>query len=326
MFSTPGPQRVSCLALALVLIGACSAPGEQASSTTPPSTGPTQTTSSPAPTQTTQAPVRDVRFDADRALRAVHLLAGRIGPREATSDAFDRAATVVARRFESLGYDVSEPTFTVPAGVSWGVPVPEGRTRNVVAAPETLEQGDRYLLVGAHLDTVPQAPGAEDNASGVATLLELARVASHEQTRLPVVFVAFGAEEPRGEGDDWHHFGSRSFVSRMSGADRRSLATMVSLDRVGVGYAVPVCDGGVTDAAVAGDLRRAGRNADVPVTSCGVNQSSDHWSFERAGLPAARVGSTAYPQYHSAADRPPVVDRGQLRRVGMLMWKYLTQQ
>lgn len=284
------------------------------------------TTSSPAPAQTTQAPARDVRFDADRALRTVRLLAGGIGAREATSDAFARAATVVARRFESLGYEVSEPTFTVPAGVSWGVPVPEGRTRNVVATPETLARGDRYLLVGAHLDTVPQAPGAEDNASGVATLLELARLASLEPTRLPVVFVAFGAEEPRGEGDDWHHFGSRSFVSRMSGADRRSLAAMVSLDRVGVGHAVPVCDGGVSDAVVASGLRGAGRDADVPVTSCGVNQSSDHWSFERADLPAARVGSTAYPQYHSVADRPTVVNRAQLRRVGLLMWKYLTQQ
>lgn len=326
MFSTPVPQRVSGLALALVLIGACSTPGGGATPTPQSSSSPMPTTSSPAPAQTTQAPARDVRFDADRALRTVHLLAGRIGPREATSDAFARAATVFARRFESLGYEVSEPTFTVPAGVSWGVPVPEGRTRNVVATPETLARGDRYLLVGAHLDTVPQAPGAEDNASGVATLLELARLASLEPTRLPVVFVAFGAEEPRGEGDDWHHFGSRSFVSRMSGSDRRSLAAMVSLDRVGVGHAVPVCDGGVSDAVVASGLRGAGRDADVPVTSCGVNQSSDHWSFERADLPAARVGSTAYPQYHSAADRPTVVNPAQLRRVGLLMWQYLTQQ
>ena len=40
--------------------------------------------------------------------------------------------------------------------------------------------------------------GAEDNASGVAVMLELARLAAHEPTRLPVAFVAFGAEEPRG--------------------------------------------------------------------------------------------------------------------------------
>jgi aminopeptidase YwaD len=265
----------------------------------------------------------EVRFDVDRAMRTVRLLAGRIGPREATSAAFDEAADIVAARLTELGYDVSQPGFRVPSGVSWGVAVPSGRTRNIVAVPHGLQHGDRYLIVGAHLDTVPQAPGAEDNASGVATLLELARLAGKAPTRLPVVFVAFGAEEPRGPGDDWHHFGSRSFTARMSRSERRHLAAMVSLDRVGVGDAVPVCGGGLTDSAVVAGLRRAGDRADVRMTSCGVNRSSDHWSFERVGLPAARIGSTAYPQYHSELDRPHVVERSQLRRAGLLMWEYL---
>jgi Zn-dependent M28 family amino/carboxypeptidase len=64
-------------------------------------------------------------------------------------------------------------------------------------------------MVGAQLDTVPQAPGAEDNASGVSVLIEAARLAAQRPTRLPVMFVAFAAEEPRGDGEAWHHFGSR---------------------------------------------------------------------------------------------------------------------
>jgi Zn-dependent M28 family amino/carboxypeptidase len=86
---------------------------------------------------------------------------------------------------------------------------------------------------------VPQAPGAEDNASGVAVLLELAWMAAREEPRLPVVFVAFAAEEPRGDGDAMHHFGSRVYVNRMPARERRALRGMVSLDRVGVGQVVP---------------------------------------------------------------------------------------
>jgi hypothetical protein len=256
----------------------------------------------------------------------VRTLAGGIGPREATSRAFDRATDLVAARFAELGYLVAQQTFRVPAGISWGVPVPAGTSSNVIAMPKSRERGDRYLIIGAHLDTVPQAPGAEDNASGVSVMLELARVAASEGTRLPVVFVAFGAEEPRGSGDDLHHFGSREFTAEMSGADRRSLVAMVSLDRVGVGDVVPVCDGGLTGDAVVRDLRIAAQRAGVPTSSCGVNQSSDHWSFERAGLPAARLGSTAYDAYHSSTDRPRVVQSAQLQRTGDLAWAYIASR
>ena len=54
--------------------------------------------------------------------------------------------------------------------------VPAGRTPNVIASPPGFDDEAPHRIVGAHLDTVPQAPGAEDNASGVAVMLELARV------------------------------------------------------------------------------------------------------------------------------------------------------
>ena len=254
-------------------------------------------------------------------------LAGRIGPREATTAAYARAADWVDDRLSGWGYQVSQPAFRVPAGTSWWVPVPAGRTTNVVALPPDFDPQRRYLIVGAHLDTVPQAPGAEDNASGTSVMLELARVAATERTRLPVVFVAFGAEEPRGDGDDWHHFGSQEYVAQMSPAERRNLVAMVSLDRVGVGSVVPVCGGGLTDGPVVRDLQRAARRAQVPTFSCDeVNQSSDHWSFERAGLPAARLGSTAYAGYHNEGDVPSVVQPRQLKRVGELAWEFIAEQ
>jgi hypothetical protein len=60
------------------------------------------------------------------------------------------------------------------------------------------------------------------------------------------------------------------------------------------------------------------RRLDIP-TTVGLNTTSDHESFAVEGLPAARVGSTPYAGYHSAADVPAVVDPAQLRRVGRLL-------
>lgn len=263
------------------------------------------------------------RFDAKAAFQDVRLLAGRIGPRLATAPAFRRATRVVVRRFEHLGYDVEVQTFPVPAGDSWGVPAGAGRSANVVAAPEGFDPRRPHRLVGAHLDTVAVAPGAEDNASGVAVLLDLARLAAAQDPVLPTVFVAFGAEEPRGPGDELHHFGSRHYVATMPARQRRGLRAMVSLDRVGVGRVVPVCTGPLSPPVVRRQLLAAAARVGVPATAC-ANTASDHWSFEKAGHAVARLGSTSYAAYHSAADLPAVVDRAQLGRTGRLAWAWLS--
>ena len=252
----------------------------------------------------------------------VQQLAGRIGPRQGTGAAYRRAARWVAGELRSLGYSVEQRGFRVPGGVSWGVPVAAGRSVNVVATPADFQPGRPHLVVGAHLDTVPQAPGAEDNASGVAVMLAAAEAAAARETRLPVVWVAFGAEEPRGPTDDDHHYGSRHHVAAMPAAQRRALRAMVSLDRVGVGARVPVGSAGQTD-PVQRSLLAAARRAGVPAYADPFSRSSDHWSYVRDGLPAARLGSTPYAAYHSADDLPGVVEPAQLRRTGRLLLAWL---
>jgi len=253
----------------------------------------------------------------------VRLLAGQIGPRLTTGAAYRAAGRVVARRFAALGYDVRRQWFTVPAGNSWGVPVVAGRSFNVVATPPGFDEGEPHRIVGAHLDTVARAPGAEDNASGVAVVLELARLAAAHDPRLPTVFIAFGGEEPRGSGDDMHHFGSRRYVREMSPAQRGSLASMISLDRVGVGSSVPVCTGPLSPPAVMDRIMSLSRATGISAHRCELT-TSDHWSFEKAGYPVARLGSTPYAGYHSEADLPRVVSPRQLDRVGRLSWAWLT--
>jgi hypothetical protein len=289
------------------------APG--ATSSAPPTVEPSDTDTAPTPGSPTEPAGT---FDARAAMADVRALAA-LGPREATSTAYSQAADLVAARLTALGYDVTRERFRVPEGVSWGVPVPAGRSSNVVARLPGGTGDGRPVLVGAHLDTVPQAPGAEDNASGVAVLLELARLAAAEGTARPVTFVAFGAEEPRGPGDDGHHYGSRVHVDR-GGTPRP--AAVVSLDRVGAPGRVPVCTGGLSPLRVRRGLLAAADRVGVPARAC-VNRTSDHWPFERAGRTVARVGGNEYAAYHSAGDRPRAVSRRQIDRVGRTVWEWL---
>ena len=253
---------------------------------------------------------------------AVEHLAGRIGPRHATSAAYAEAARWVAGACATWATGVHRQRVPVPGGSSWGVPVEAGTSVNVVARLPGIDPRRPHLVVGAHLDTVPQAPGAEDNASGVGVLLAAAEAVAERRTRLPVVLVAFGAEEPRGPTDADHHYGSRAYVAALGPAERRAVRGMVSLDRVGVGAVVPV-----GSATPGGDPRSgpcwpppAG-----PAYPCVAeeNRSSDHWSFVRAGLPGVRLGSTPYAGYHSPADVPAVVEPAQLRRTGRVLLAWL---
>jgi len=257
-------------------------------------------------------------------LRDIETLAVEIGPREATSRSYARAADWVERRFTGLGYRVRRENVRVPAGNSWGVPVGGGATVNLIAARPGFDASTEHVVVGAHLDTVPQAPGAEDNASGVAVMLELARLAAAEPPKVPVRFIAFGAEEPRGPGDSLHHFGSSQQVVALSRTEREAILGMMSLDRVGVrADAVPVCRGGSYGTRLRTVVRRAGSRADIATRAC-ENRSSDHWSYEKAGVPAVRLGSIPYAAYHSRRDLPGVVSRNQLDRVGRLAWAWLS--
>jgi hypothetical protein len=250
---------------------------ESEASTTP---SPGSTASASSESSKPPSPVPP-RFDRSAAMRTIRYLAAGVGPREAASATYRHAADWVAGRLSDLGYDVTRQRVRVPAGVSWGTPVDAGHTWNVVATPADYEPGGPYRIVGAHLDTVPQAPGAEDNASGISVILELARMAAEMPTRLPVVFVAYGGEEPRGDGEAWHHFGSRAYVERMSAGERTALRGMVALDRVGVGSVVPVCSGGLEPPTVRRSLLRTAARDDIPAQSC-EDQASDHWSFDQA--------------------------------------------
>lgn len=304
----------------LPLLVACTGPTGDPGDSPPPAPSPTASpatpATSPAPEPSPTASPTARPFDGEAAITTVRTLAG-FGPREATGEAFDRAADHVRQELSGWGYSVSTQEFEVPAGDSWGVAVPAGTSYNLIADPPGFTPDEPHVVIGAHLDTVPQSPGAEDNASGVAVTLELARMTAEQPASLPVRFIIFGAEEPRGPGDDLHHFGS---TAHATGPDRGEIRAMVSLDRVGVpAEAVPVAYGGSGSAEVRDALAD---HAPVPV-SLGENTTSDHWSYEKAGVPAARLGSVPFEGYHTPDDLPDAVDAEQLTRTAQVVWAWL---
>jgi Zn-dependent M28 family amino/carboxypeptidase len=166
-----------------------------------------------------------------------------------------------------------------------------------------------------------QAPGAEDNASGIGVLLAVAEATAARRTRLPSCSWPSVRGAARRDGRD-HHYGSRTYVRELPPGQREAVVGMLSLDRVGVGDVVPIGSAREGADRATDRVTRAAGAAEVPFVR-EVNRSSDHWQFVQAGLPGVRLGSTPYAGYHSPQDVPEIIEPGQLERVGRVVLQWL---
>jgi hypothetical protein len=289
---------------------------------------PGESHSGPLPALT--AAQREVAAALERDVRA---LAEEIGERNVAHPAeLARAASYIERAFASAGLAPRREEFAVQ-----GV-----RCANVVAEISA-ESNAEVVVVGAHYDSVLGSPGANDNASGVAAVLALARRFAADRPPRSIRFVAFVNEEP-----PW--FGSPemgSWVHAQGARDRgEEITAMLSLETMGCfddrdgsqRYPVPLLSGFYPSAGnfitfvgnvssrrlvrqSIASFRRAApfpsEGAALPALIPGVGWS-DQLAFWRAGYPALMVTDTApfrYPEYHTARDVPDRVDYERLARV-----------
>jgi Zn-dependent M28 family amino/carboxypeptidase len=192
-------------------------------------------------------------------------------------------------------------------------------TSNVLA--ELPGRGDRVVMVGAHLDSVPAGAGINDNASGSATVLELARQLAATRPAATVRFAWWGSEE-------LGLLGSRHYLERLGRADRDRIALYLNLDMVGSRNAERlVYDGGARGAppgsrVIQQVLTDYLRGQGLAVGTASLGGGSDHAPFAAAGIPvgglytgageiksrqeAERFGGTAGqpadPCYHRRCD------------------------
>jgi Zn-dependent M28 family amino/carboxypeptidase len=260
-------------------------------------------------------------MDTTTRLRAdIETLASSIGPRHLWRfGSLARAAEFIEAELSAAGYRVERQTYHVD-----GMPV-----SNLEARLEGLTAPDESLVVGAHYDTIEECPGANDNGTGIAATLELARrFAARPQAR-SIRFVAFVNEEP----PYFQTARMGSHVYARAARDRREqIVGMLSMETIGyysdepgsqqypsplshlfpdVGNFIGVV-GNLESTAFLARIREAFEaHSSFPIQTAAIPSSmpgagwSDHWSFWEAGYPAVMVTDTApfrYPWYHTPHD------------------------
>jgi Zn-dependent M28 family amino/carboxypeptidase len=151
--------------------------------------------------------------------RSVNHLSVEIGERHLWRErSLDRTAEYIESAFTAYGYRVARQTYSC-----YGKNV-----SNLIAEKSGTDK--EMVVVGAHYDTVPGTPGADDNASGVAGLLELARLHRETPNKKTLVFVAFANEEPPCFGSN--HMGSMVYAKQLR--ERGGpVEVMISLEMIG---------------------------------------------------------------------------------------------
>lgn len=222
-------------------------------------------------------------ISGERAHDTVTALAAA-GPRIAGSSSEGRAAGIVRRRFRALGYRVGTQRVRLPRG---------GASRNVIA----LSAGRPRVVVAAHLDGVSEGPAANDNASGVAALLE---VAAALRGHPGVLFAALGAEE-RVETGSPVHLGAARLVSGLRGG-RRHIRAAIVLDMVGVGDRLAVRGLARTPPPLARDVLNRARSLRQRPYYFPDRGLSDHRELTLAGIPSVWLQRRFDGCWHRACD------------------------
>lgn len=248
----------------------------------------------------------------DVAVRLAHA-----GPRPAASLAEGRAHALVKRVFTRAGLKVAVQRFRVPG---------RGRSRNVIGRYDTPARCLRVVM--AHTDSVPDGPGANDNASGVGVLAELAPRLRRLRPACDVWLVATGAEE-RVYTRSPDHLGALALSRRVRARGlRHRLRWALSLDEVGRGpdFWLRSSARGVrrrVEGEILTGARRAG--ARVRWVRDAGSGNSDHREFQISGMPAAKlgVGARGDPCRHRACDRAGRLQPRALRRARVLVERAL---
>lgn len=263
----------------------------------------------------------------------VTMLAGTIGERNTNRyPQLQQSAAYISSRFRQLGYPVREEAYLAN----------DRQVMNIEAEVKGTRTPEEIVVIGAHYDSPPESPGANDNASGVAALLELARQFKAAKPGRTIRFVAFVNEEP-----PW--FQTDLMGSRVYAANARkrgdNIVAMLALETIGyysdqrgsqqypppfsllypnTGNFIGFVGNLGSRELVHNSIRSFRATTQFPSEGLAAPEFikgvgwSDQWAFWQEGYPGIMVTDTApfrYPHYHEATDTPDKIDYERMARV-----------
>ncbi|MBT3510862.1 MAG: M20/M25/M40 family metallo-hydrolase [Nitrospina sp.] len=284
-------------------------------------------------------------FGLDRIRQHLENLVGERNPFTQPKH-LEKTAQYISTQLEAMGLEVTQEKVNYEGTQSLNI---LGQTYGDI-------DSKGLFVLAAHYDSVPDSPGADDNASAVTALLEIARILSQTPLRTPIIFSAFTLEE-------YGFVGSKNFIDRDLNR-KNQLSGMISLEMVGFKttepgsqYYPPFMDpsqypdtgdfiavvgnepsAGLAQAIAKGMMRSvpALKVETLVVPGQGENftevRLSDHSPFWDAGIPAVMITDTAFfrnPNYHQPSDTLETLDlefiRDNARAVAGFLNKYLNQ-
>jgi Zn-dependent M28 family amino/carboxypeptidase len=263
----------------------------------------------------------------------VQMLAGTIGQRNlATPGTLEAAAAYIEEQFRQIGYTPVDQSYEV-----------DGATvRNIVAEIPGVDRPEDILVIGAHYDSAVGTPGADDNASGTAALLELARLMHEENPPCTLRFVAFTNEEPPYFWTE--NMGSLVYARHCKERGDRIVGALV-LEMMGYfssedgsqrypfpfgmlypkqGNFIAFVGNTKSRAFIHASITSFRRHVEFPSEGIAAPMlvprigSSDHWSFWKQGWPALMLTDTAINRnrnYHQTTDTPDTLDYDSSARI-----------
>ncbi|MBS3953588.1 MAG: M28 family peptidase [Methylomicrobium sp.] len=263
----------------------------------------------------------------------ISMLADKIGERNIWKhSSLKDSAHYIETVMTELGYEVKKQEYRVE----------DVHVENLEWELVGITHPEEIILVGAHYDSVLGSPGANDNASGVAAVLEIARLLKKESLSRTVRFITFVNEEPPFFQTD--KMGSRVYASRSRQRGEKIVA-MLSLETIGyysnekgsqkypfpfslfypdtanfIGFVGNISSRSLVREAI--EIFRSNtafpsEGIAAPGWIMGIGWS-DHWSFWQEGYPAIMITDTAlfrYQHYHSQQDLPDRIDYERMARV-----------
>jgi aminopeptidase YwaD len=258
-------------------------------------------------------------FSGDNALQILHHLSVDIGPRVMGSCADQEALHFAVEKFREYGCDTA---YIMPM-----LTTARANTTSGIAVGIKKGANKRIICIGGHIDSAgPEIPGADDDGSGSAVVMELAHVLAKRQNQSTVVFCCFSGEEQGLEG-------SRYFVDHFAQLD--SIVLMLQVDMAN-GLGIIDLDPDTHDASAPKWLVRAAveefhhlgyQHLEYPTHTFALNyglkegSGSDHEPFLREGIPAIDFSTDVSKPIHTPRDNFENFEAGGLQRSGDLVLK-----